>query len=110
MVKLKATRSLMKEIKKFSSFPFALRYISDQKTARFAINEMLKHELVEPFPVVFEKNDTLVAQIKFTVLLLDESQERLNNFSPAFVSSELSIDNNTEIQNILMMNTSNKME
>jgi len=38
--------------------------------ANFAIKECVEHELVHPYPVLYEKTGELVAHVKFTALLL----------------------------------------
>lgn len=101
-LKMKAARALFTEAnKRFNSMPFSLRSISDEKTARLGIGEMATHHLVDPLPVLYEKAGEYVAQIKFTVMLLGEGQERLSDFPPPFVSSEHSIDSAPELAAIL---------
>lgn len=105
-LKMKAARTLMAEVsKRFSTMPFTLRATSDEKNARLGITEMLSHNLVDPLPVVYEKDGELVAHIKFTTLLLPNSQDRLNSFPPAFVSSEYTLDSNPELTAIMAMET-----
>lgn len=105
-LKMKAARTLMAEVnKRFSTMPFTLRSTSDEKNARLGITEMLTHGLVDALPVVYEKEGELVAHIKFTTLLLPNSQDRLNSFPPAFVSSEYSLDSNAELSAIMAMET-----
>jgi len=38
--------------------------------ANFAIKECVEHELVHPYPVLYEKSGEVVAHVKFTALLL----------------------------------------
>jgi curved DNA binding protein len=105
-LKMKASRTLMSEVsKRFSSMPFTLRATSDEKNARLGITEMLTHNLVDPLPVVYEKDGEIVAQIKFTTLLLPNSQDRLNSFPPAFVSSERTIDSDPELVGYMALET-----
>lgn len=105
-LKMKHSRALMAEVtKRFSSMPFTLRAMADEKSARFGIVEMLNHNLVHPLPVVYEKDGEIVAQIKFTTLLLPSTQDRLSSFPPAFVSSEYTIDSNPDLVAIMAMET-----
>lgn len=105
-LKMKAARALMTEVnKRFTTMPFTLRATSDEKNARLGITEMLTHNLVDPLPVVYERDGELVAQIKFTTLLLPNSQDRLNTFAPPFISSEHSIDSNPELAAFMAMET-----
>jgi len=69
-LKMKASRQVFGEIiKKHPVFPFNIRGL-DQKTVNFAIKECATHDLVHPYPVLYEKAGELVAHVKFTVLLL----------------------------------------
>jgi len=70
MLKMKASKYVLSEInKKYPALPFTLRNL-DEKQGRFGIVECAKHDLVVPFPVLFEKPGALVAHFKYTVLLL----------------------------------------
>lgn len=53
---------------------------------------MLKHGLVNPYPVLYEKQGEYVAQFKFTVLVLPSGTSRENSFPPPFVSSDHKIE------------------
>lgn len=69
-LKMKASRAVLSDIaKRFPTFPFALRSL-DSKTARFGISECLNHDLVQAYPVLYEKEGDLVAHYKFTALLM----------------------------------------
>ena len=37
--------------KRFTTFPFTLRALEDEKTARLGVVELLTHDLVHPYPV-----------------------------------------------------------
>ena len=50
-------------------FPFAVRSLNS-KTALFGLAECQSKELVEPYPVLTEKAGEVVAQFKFTALLM----------------------------------------
>lgn len=49
--------------------PFSLRDIDDART-RLGIIECTRRELLQPHPVLFEKDGEIVAQLKFCVLLM----------------------------------------
>jgi hypothetical protein len=55
--------------KRFSTFPFTLRALSDEKVAKMGVVECHNHELMSAYPVLYEKPGELVAQFKFTLLL-----------------------------------------
>ena len=63
--------------RRFPSVPFTLRALEDEKTAKLGIIECVKHDLVAPMPVLFEKDGELVAQIKFTALVMPKTTHRV---------------------------------
>lgn len=70
-LKMKASRAFLNEVeKKFNLMPFTLRVCEDEKMARLGVIECAKHDLVEPYPVYYEKEGEFVAEFKYTVLLL----------------------------------------
>lgn len=71
MLKLKASRALLTEIKnKHGSMPFNLRSFDEETKARMGVVECVSHKMIEPFQVLYEKPSEIVAQFKFTVLLM----------------------------------------
>lgn len=93
-LKMKASRSVFSEVsRKFDVMPFTLRSLSDEKTARLGITECQKHELVDPFNVLYEREGEVVAQFKFTVLLTANGPIRVTNgpWEDAVVQSEGSV-------------------
>ena len=68
--KIKASRYLLNEAsKRYATFPFTLRSL-DEKQAKLGLRECLGHDLLDPYPVLFEKPGCFVAQFKTTVLVL----------------------------------------
>lgn len=65
---------------------------------------MLKHNLVNPYPVLYEKQGEYVAQFKFTLLLLPSGTSRENTFPPPYVASDYKIED-SELNAILAMST-----
>jgi len=69
-LKMKASRFLLSQInKRYPTFPFTLRALEGQR-AKLGIAECRNHDLVQPYPVLSCKKGELVAQFKFTCLLL----------------------------------------
>lgn len=70
-LKMKTSRQIFSEINKsFPTMPFTLRALSDPKKARMAMTEILKHSLVTPYPVLYERDeDALIARCSMTVLI-----------------------------------------
>ena len=50
--------------------PFNIRNCEEEKKARMGVVECVKHQVLQPFNVLYEKEGSFVAQFKFTVLLM----------------------------------------
>lgn len=71
LLKLKASRAFYAEVKKkYGPMPFNLRNFEEEAKAKMGVHECVTHKLVEPFQVLYEKHNELVAQFKNTVLIL----------------------------------------
>jgi len=109
-LKMKASRAVFSEVeKKFDSMCFNLRSLDDEKKAKMGINECVNHGLITPFPVLFEKEDEVVAQFKFTTLLMPNGPMRITGlpFDPNNFESDHKIEDE-EIQKILASSASRK--
>merc|ERR1711871_445914 len=70
-LKVKNSRMIFTEIcQKFPSMPFSVRALSDEKAARVGLRECIAHELIVPYPVLYEKKDALIVHYKCTILVL----------------------------------------
>jgi len=70
-LRMKTSRAFLSEAeKRFSLMPFTLRDFEDEKKARLGVLECAKHELMEPYPVFYEKDGEFVSEFKSTVLLM----------------------------------------
>jgi len=97
-LKLKASRTFYSEVReKHGSMPFTLRSFSDEVKARMGVNECVTHKLIEPFQVLYEKPNEIVAQFKFTVLLMPNGPHRITGltFESELYSSEHTITDPT---------------
>ncbi|XP_063376976.1 proliferation-associated protein 2G4 [Cydia fagiglandana] len=93
-LKLKASRMFYSEVRnKHGSMPFNLRSFDKETSARLGVVECVNHKLIEPFQVLYERPGELVAQFKFTALLLPSGTHRITGlpFDKASVKSERSI-------------------
>merc|ERR1719233_808490 len=100
-LKLKASRAFFSEMdKRFALMPFTLRAFEDEKKARMGVVECVKHGLCDPYPVIFEREGEVVAQFKFTVLLMPSGPLRITG-GPAFEPELYSSDKKIEDQEIL---------
>lgn len=71
LLKLKASRAFYAEVKKkYGTMPFNLRNFEEEAKAKMGVHECVTHKLVEPFQVLYEKHNEIVAQFKNTVLIL----------------------------------------
>jgi len=57
--------------------PFTLRAFDEEKKARMGVLECVNHKLLEPFTVLYEKENEFVAQFKFTVLLMPSGSHKI---------------------------------
>lgn len=68
-LKMKTSRDLLKVVnKQFPTFPFSMRNLEKER-CRLGIGEMVRNQLVQPYPVLSERNGSFVAQFKFTVVI-----------------------------------------
>jgi len=102
-LKLAAARQIFGEINAKSPFlPFSLTSLDDKKR-RLGITEIVKHELVDCYPVLWERDGEFIAQFKFTALILPSSTERLTAAFPLPAVSSL-YNVTEEINQIMAIN------
>lgn len=78
-LKMKASRFIFSEIsQKFPIMPFTARAL-EEKRARLGLVECVNHELLQPYPVLYEKPGDYVARIMFTVLLMPNGSDRITS-------------------------------
>jgi curved DNA binding protein len=82
MLKTQKARQFISEVnKRFPALPFTLRAIEDEQVARVGVSEAKRHELLEEYPVLKEKDKEIVAQFKFTVLLLPGGTKKITGLA-----------------------------
>ncbi|CAG0891028.1 unnamed protein product [Cyprideis torosa] len=65
MLKLKASRGFYSDVeKRFGLMPFNIRLLEDEKKARMGLVECVKHKLVDPFQVLYEKRELYESEHK----------------------------------------------
>lgn len=75
---MKASRAFFSDVdKRFANMPFTLRALEDEKKARMGVKECVSHKLLEPFTVLYEKENEFVAQFKFTVLIMPSGNHKI---------------------------------
>jgi len=77
-LKTQKARQFISEVnRRFPTLPFSLRAIEDEQVARVGVSEAKRHELLEEYPVLKEKEREFVAQFKFTLLLLPGGTKKI---------------------------------
>ncbi|PAA82245.1 hypothetical protein BOX15_Mlig005768g1 [Macrostomum lignano] len=103
-LKMKASRQFFSEMNaKFQAYPFSLRSFEDENKARMGVVECVKHSLVEPLTVYWEKDAEFVAQFKFTLLLMPNGQMRITGLP--FDTAAYKSDNKIEDAELLKVIT-----
>ena len=95
MLKMKTSREFFSQVTKtYGPMPFNLRNCEEEKKARMGVVECVKHNVVQPFHVLYEKEGTSVAQFKFTVLLMPNGPQKITGlpFDAGLYKSEKSIE------------------
>ncbi|CAL8319848.1 unnamed protein product [Merluccius merluccius] len=111
-LKMKTSRMFFSEVeRRFDAMPFTLRALQDESKARLGVVECSKHELVQPFNVLHEKDGEFVAQFKFTVLLMANGPLRITNslFDPDLYKSEHEVED-PELKALLQSSASRKAQ
>merc|ERR1711920_173626 len=90
ILKTQKARQFIHEVsKRFPTLPFTLRAIEDEQVARVGVSEAKRHELLEEYPVLKEKDGDIVAQFKFTVLLLPGGTKRITGLPLGTLEKQL---------------------
>jgi len=77
-LKMKTSREFLSVAeKRFGMMPFTLRSFDQEGKARMGVIECAKHDLMEPYPVYYEKEGELVAEFKFTVLIMPNNTMKI---------------------------------
>nr|AEY75257.1 putative DNA binding protein [Atriplex canescens] len=106
-LKMKASRFIFSEInQKFPIMPFTARAL-EEKRARLGLVECVSHDLVQPYPVLYEKPGDYVAHIKFTVLLMPNGSDRVTSYPLQELQPTKTVDH-PEIKAWLALGTKTK--
>merc|ERR1712216_946630 len=82
ILKTQKARQFISEVgKRFPALPFTLRALGDDIMAKVGVSEAKRHELLEEYPVLREKDKEFVAQFKFTVLLLPGGTKKITGMA-----------------------------
>lgn len=111
-LKMKASRAVFSEInKRFPTMPFAARALVQEgegdAKCRLGLVECLGHELLHPYPVLWEKPGDLVAHFKFTVLLMPNGSDKITGVAAQQHATDKSVGSE-EIKALLATSVKNK--
>lgn len=102
LLKMKASRYVFNEINtRFPTFPFTLRAL-DEKKGKLGITEMLKHDLLHPYPILHEKQGEFIAQIKFTVMITSNATVRATGHPLPQLQSEHKVTDDSITQTLAL--------
>merc|ERR1712151_1103149 len=100
-LKTQKARQFISEVnRRFPALPFTLRAIEDEQVARVGASESKRHELLEEYPVLKEKADEVVAQFKFTVLLLPGGTKKIPGLPFGPLESQAKTDKTIEDEDL----------
>jgi len=90
-LKLNSARAALKEIEtRFGAMAFNARALSEPKL-RLGLVECVRHGLLVAYPVLYERPEAVVAQFKFTALILPSGIQKLASVPLPYVTSEFSV-------------------
>merc|ERR1739848_701171 len=96
-LKTQKARQFISEVnRRFPALPFTLRAIEDEQVARVGVSEARRHELLEEYPVLKEKDKEIVAQYKFTALLLPGGTKRITGLPLGKLETQLASANSVQ--------------
>merc|ERR1712125_218934 len=82
ILKTQKARQFISEVnRRFPVLPFTLRAIEDEQVARVGVSEAKRHELLEEYHVLKEKDKEIVAQFKYTLLLLPGGTKKITGLA-----------------------------
>merc|ERR1712151_513638 len=97
ILKTQKARQFISEVnRRFPALPFSLRQIVDEQVARIGVSEAKRHELLEEYPILKERDGQFVAQFKFTVLLLPGGTKRITGLPFGRLEAQVASPNSVE--------------
>jgi len=91
---MKTSSAIFSEVeRRFDALQFTGRAFEDEKKARMGIVDCAKHQLLQPFNVLCEKEGEFVAQFEFTILLMPNGPMRITSgpFEPDLYKPEMEV-------------------
>merc|ERR1712190_299605 len=97
ILKTQKARQFISEVnKRFPALPFSLRAIEDEQVARVGVSEAKRHELLEEYPILKERDREVVAQFKFTALLLPGGTKKITGLPLGNLEAQLAPANSID--------------
>jgi len=109
-LKQASSRDVLNHVtKNYNNLAWNVRSVKEAVGAKamLGIKEMKEHELITDYPVLQERNKAIVAQFKFTVLILPTKTQKLNQAPLPYVSSEKKVVNE-DVNKIMQIPLVNK--
>jgi hypothetical protein len=109
-LKMKASRAIFSDIsKRYPFMPFPLRKLlaTSDASKRFGLVECMNHNLLQAYPVLWEKEGEAVAHIKGTVLLMKNGSDRVT-LSPLQEHKSEKVVESEEIKTLLAQSIKSK--
>merc|ERR1712087_116567 len=104
MLKTQKARQFISEgSKRFPALPFSLRAIEDEQVARVGASEAKRHELLEEYPVLTEKSGEIIAQFKFTLLLLPGGTKQITGLPLGNLEKQVVSSNKVENEEMVKL-------
>ena len=89
LMKMRTSIQIFREVNnKYPTFPFSLGMLENESKAKMGIVEIAKHDLVDPYAVVYEKTG-VVSQFKATLIVKESGVQVLTPIeAPAFIKKD----------------------
>ncbi|KAJ8306886.1 hypothetical protein KUTeg_014970 [Tegillarca granosa] len=76
-LKMKASRQFLSDVdKRFGLMPFTLRLCDDEKKAKMGVMECVKHELMQPFTVLYDREEKDLVDEELKTLLATSASRK----------------------------------
>mmetsp|Transcript_23913 Transcript_23913/g.75785 ORF Transcript_23913/g.75785 Transcript_23913/m.75785 type:complete len:393 (-) Transcript_23913:176-1354(-) len=109
-LKTQKARQFISEVnRRFPALPFTLRAIEDEQVARIGVSEAKRHELLDEYPVLKERDREFVAQFKFTVLLLPGGTKKITGLPLGVLEKQVTSSHSIQDEELkkLIMSSAN---
>ena len=109
-LKMKASRAVFNEInKRFPTLPFSISNLElDERQGRMGVVECVKHDLLHPYPALYEREGDHVVHVKFTVLILSSGTARVTGQEAELPASMFTSDKTVTEEIAAILATSSK--